>query len=149
MFQVLEELLVSRCHFPPGTGVPRALRVLDPLSGRAVGRGLKIIRPLHTVICVRESGSGDFQQTDTPFFYHSSFAEDSQLLPGIMVNIQAGLRRLLTGCLKLLSPVTLNSQADEDHIRSALRAWVALWRIWKPSDDAEFSSYVPQCIACR
>ncbi|KAJ2936900.1 hypothetical protein H1R20_g195, partial [Candolleomyces eurysporus] len=135
MGEVLEDILATERYFSrSSTDVHRTLNVLDRISGRPAGRGIKALRSLHAVTCLVGSGSG--------FFYHSSFPEflknHPQPVPDLTVDAQKGVRRLLAGCLKTFTPVALDSEVDED-LRFALAQWAPLWRQWNPSDENDYS----------
>ncbi|RXW19293.1 hypothetical protein EST38_g6569 [Candolleomyces aberdarensis] len=149
MVGVLEELLATRGIFNLRSEVQASFNVLDRLSGRAPGRGTKALRPLHAVI--RLSGNEHRSPSDSPFFYHSSFAEflggQSQLLPDITISIQKGVSRVLSGCLKALSAVTTDGQVCEEHVQFSLDYWSFLWRRWDPIADADPSSHFKALLA--
>ncbi|RXW21876.1 hypothetical protein EST38_g3974 [Candolleomyces aberdarensis] len=150
MVRVLEEILAAGHLYLFYSGdVPAALNILDRLSGRPPGRGIKVLRPLHAVICL--SGNNDEISGDSPLFYHSSFAEflkdQSQLLPDTTINVQKGLSRVLAGCLKAMSAITMDVQVCEEHVRFSLRCWPNLcWR-WKPMADPDASSHLKVLLA--
>ncbi|KAJ2925586.1 hypothetical protein H1R20_g11509, partial [Candolleomyces eurysporus] len=64
MVRVLEEILAAGDHFYGN--VHAALNILDRLSGRPPGRGIKALRSLHAVICL--SGDGSRNSGDSLFF---------------------------------------------------------------------------------
>ncbi|KAJ2933266.1 hypothetical protein H1R20_g3827, partial [Candolleomyces eurysporus] len=146
MVEVLEEILAARYHFPTGTGITLALKILDRISGRAPGRGIIVIRPLHAVIRLADSDTA----VDGNFFYHSSFAEflenEPRLLPDVTIDVQKGVGRVLAGCLNSISSITMDSRVDEDYLLFAL-SWGYFWREWMPSDKAEFSSQLRVLLA--
>ncbi|KAJ2920902.1 hypothetical protein H1R20_g16193, partial [Candolleomyces eurysporus] len=132
MVEVLEELLLPQPL--SGIKVSTALNVCDRLTGRAPGRGIKALRPLHALVRL----SGNYDDRSSPF-YHSSFAEflmtGSQPLPDVTFNVQNAIRRLLPGCLKSLSVVTMDGQADEEHVKISLKIWPNLLSGWIPEED--------------
>ncbi|KAJ2921928.1 hypothetical protein H1R20_g15164, partial [Candolleomyces eurysporus] len=147
MGRVLEEILAVDDLFHGN--VHAALNILDRLSGRPPGRGVKALRPLHAVICL--SGNNDGISGDSLFFYHSSFAEflkdQPQPLPDVTISVQKGLSRLLGGCLKAMSAITMDSQVCEEHVRFSLHRWSILWQRWKPKADADPSSHLKALLA--
>ncbi|KAJ2928251.1 hypothetical protein H1R20_g8831, partial [Candolleomyces eurysporus] len=149
MVGVLEELLAATGEFRPRTKVQAAFNILDRLCGRAPGRGIKAVRPLHAVI--RLSGDDDGNSSNSPFFYHSSFAEflriTSQPLPDVTINGQRGLSRVLAGCLKALSAITMDGQVCEEHVRFSMDCWLNLWSQLKPITDADLSSHSKALLA--
>ncbi|RXW11879.1 hypothetical protein EST38_g13976 [Candolleomyces aberdarensis] len=150
MVGVLEEILMVRHYwFGSGFKAHSAINILDRLCGRAPGRGIKALRPLHSLI--RLSGNEHRSFSDSSFFYHSSFAEflegQSQLLPDITINVQKGLSRVLAGCLKALSAVTMDGQVSEQHVQFSLDYWSLLWRRWDPIADADPSSHFKALLA--
>uniref|UniRef100_A0A4Q2D2Z6 Nephrocystin 3-like N-terminal domain-containing protein n=1 Tax=Candolleomyces aberdarensis TaxID=2316362 RepID=A0A4Q2D2Z6_9AGAR len=150
MVGVLEEILMVRYYWSgSGFKAHSAINILDRLCGRAPGRGIKALRPLHALICL--SGNDDRSSSDSPFFYHSSFAEflegQSQLLPDVTINVQKGVSRLLAGCLKALSAITMDGQVCEEHVQFSLDFWSLLWRRWDPIADADPSSHFKALLA--
>ncbi|RXW13624.1 hypothetical protein EST38_g12233 [Candolleomyces aberdarensis] len=149
MVGVLEEILAVRFCFMLERQIHHVLNILDRLSGRAPGRGIKALRPLHAVI--RLSGNDDASSSFSPFFYHSSFAnfleDQSQPLPDVTINVQKGLKRVLAGCLKALSAVTMDGQVCDEHIKFSLNKWPILWSQWEPIADADQSSYLKALLA--
>ncbi|RXW21875.1 hypothetical protein EST38_g3975 [Candolleomyces aberdarensis] len=148
MGRVLEEILAAGHLFYRGD-VPAALDILDRLSGRPPGRGIKTLRPLHAVICLSRNNPRIFG--DSPFFYHSSFAEflkdQSQPLPDVTINVQKGLSRVLAGCLKAMSAITIDVQVREEHVRFSLGNWPGLWRQCEPIPDVDLSSHLKALLA--
>ncbi|RXW19299.1 hypothetical protein EST38_g6552 [Candolleomyces aberdarensis] len=149
MIGVLEELLAAGREFYRGEQVHAAFNILDRLSGRAPGRGIKAVRPLHAVI--RLSGSNYGSPSNSLFFYHSSFAEfledQSQPLPDVTINVQKGVSRVLAGCLKAMLTITMDGQVCEEHVRFSLNHWPVLWHQWKPIADADPSSHLKALLA--
>ncbi|RXW21873.1 hypothetical protein EST38_g3977 [Candolleomyces aberdarensis] len=149
MIGVLEELLAAGRKFQYAGKVHAAFNILDRLSGRAPGRGIRALRPLHAVI--RLSGDDDRRPGDSPFFYHSSFAEfltdQSQPLPDVTINVQKGLSRLLAGCLNALSAITIDAQVCEEHVQFSLESWPRIWQRWIRSADADPSSHLKALLA--
>ncbi|RXW21874.1 hypothetical protein EST38_g3976 [Candolleomyces aberdarensis] len=149
MVGVLEEVLTTRYSFQPRIKVHAALNVLDRLFGRPPGRGMKALRPLHSVI--RLSGEDPGSSSDSLFFYRSSFAEflkdQSQLFPGVTLNYQKISGRLLLGCLKSLSAITLDGQVCEQHVRFSLDRWSLFWIKSNPIADPDPSSYLKALLA--
>jgi hypothetical protein len=141
MVEVLEEILAVP-HYLFTVEIHLALNILDRLSGRAPGRGMKAIRPLHAVI--RLSNKDEGSHNNPAFFYHSSFTESlragSPLLPDVTLNVQRGVNRLLAGCFKSLSAIDMEGQANEEHVDVALDYWPLLWLQWNPDEDPDPSS---------
>ncbi|KAJ2925585.1 hypothetical protein H1R20_g11508, partial [Candolleomyces eurysporus] len=112
MVSVLEELLAAEDEFQYGEKVHPAFNILDRLSGRPPGHGIRALRPLHAVI--RLSNNAAESRNHSLFLYHSSFAEflkdQPQPLPDVTINIEKGLSRVLAGCLKAMSAITMDGQ---------------------------------------
>ncbi|RXW19497.1 hypothetical protein EST38_g6358 [Candolleomyces aberdarensis] len=149
MIEVLEDLLASKSYFDPGIDqLPAAMKILDHLSGRTPGRGMKAIRGLHAVVRLTpekggaEEGAGDHPRTLKDYFIHSSFVEFLQtpeVSREFAVDGRKSFRRLLSGCLESLSSVTLDTKVDAQHLRFALTAWPTFWShtAWGPSEEEE------------
>ncbi|RXW19296.1 hypothetical protein EST38_g6557 [Candolleomyces aberdarensis] len=150
MVEVLEDILAPPDVFESHVGVHRALDILDRISCRMPGRGIKAIRSLHAVIRLVNDQDGS-PNHEPEFFYHSSFHEflrkHPRLLPGVTIDVQKGVRRLLVGCLKSLSSINLNSRLDEEHLKFALSKWAYLWLEWKPFNEPEYSSELTALLA--
>ncbi|KAJ2928258.1 hypothetical protein H1R20_g8827, partial [Candolleomyces eurysporus] len=148
MVEALEDILAFRrsVHsiFRTKTALD-ALHVLQRICGRTFD---KAIRPLHAVISLSAQGH---EYSTLGMFYHSSFPEflldHPQLSPDVTIDLKKGVGRLLAGCLKTLSPITLDSPVAEEHLQFALGSWVRYWREWRPSDEVELSSTVKALLA--
>ncbi|KAJ2921931.1 hypothetical protein H1R20_g15163, partial [Candolleomyces eurysporus] len=117
MGRVLEEILAAGGEFEGS--VYDALNILDRLSGRPPGCGIKVLRPLHAVI--RLSSNNARKLRHLRFFYHSSFAEFLRDSPDITINARKGLSRVLGGCFKAMSAVTIDGHVREEHVNFSLR----------------------------
>jgi hypothetical protein len=131
MMEVLGELLCES-YFPRGIGLDEAVTILDGLSGRDLGSGMRALRGLRSVIHL-DNARVSTQPED--LFVHSSFAEFLQN-PRLSLNftVQGGKtrKRLVSGCLDCMSPITLYSKApDEPHVRYAVVNWPWLWQDWR------------------
>ncbi|RXW23721.1 hypothetical protein EST38_g2106 [Candolleomyces aberdarensis] len=148
MVAVLEELDVVRDYFAQDT-TSNALNIVDRLTGRAPGRGIKALRPLHALIRLSSNDGNSIDKTT--FYYHSSFAEflkqQPQLLPDVTLNVQKGVRRLLVGCLKSLSAITMNGQVGEEHVNFSMAYWPTLWSAWELIEDPDPSSLLRALLA--
>ncbi|KAJ2916751.1 hypothetical protein MD484_g3639, partial [Candolleomyces efflorescens] len=149
MVQVLEDL-VGTALFP--LSLAEALPVLDSLSGRSKGSGLRALRGLHALLHLRASESG------RGWFVHSSFAtflSDPQSSLEFTASRTKGHRRILSGCLDAMSAVTQQS-VDEDHHLFALVLWPVLWHssyVWVQDQDQllaqeEYLSMVRKLLEC-
>ncbi|RXW19295.1 hypothetical protein EST38_g6556 [Candolleomyces aberdarensis] len=150
MIQVLEDVMASEHHFDLDIGVRRALTILDRVSGRAPGRGVKAVRCLHAVMRLRDVVDGDPESDSLMFFYHSSFVEfllNPKVSLEFTVGVQRGTRRLLLGCFDSLSSMALDSKVDEEHFPFVLTRWAMLWNRWTPSDEAEYLSQLRAMLA--
>ncbi|RXW19289.1 hypothetical protein EST38_g6567 [Candolleomyces aberdarensis] len=148
MVEVLEDILAFRNSLYSMFGTRTALdalHVLQRISGRTYD---KAIRPLHAVISLSAQANEFFM---FGMFYHSSFPEflqsHPQISPDVTIDSRKGVRRLLEGCLKTLSSITLDSPVTEEHLRFALGSWGQYWRYWRPSDEVELSSMVKAFLA--
>ncbi|KAJ2922617.1 hypothetical protein H1R20_g14481, partial [Candolleomyces eurysporus] len=153
--QVLEGILASEWCFSQRTSISAALRLLDRISGRAPGRGMKVLRALHAVL--RPVDGEDDAQDPNPraldFFVHSSFAEfleNPQLSQQFSVDRQQGYKRLSLGCLECMSSITMQSvvwgSEPEDHIRFAVMNWAWFWAVWKPINEEEYLECLPKFL---
>ncbi|RXW20776.1 hypothetical protein EST38_g5087 [Candolleomyces aberdarensis] len=127
MIGVLEEMCAGSYFFHAGIGMHQAVSVLDHIVGRVPGAGMKAIRGLNAVI---RSSTSDGNRTRAAFFIHRSFREflcDPRSSHEFHIDEEKGLRRLLLGCLHLISSITLRSKVDEHHLRYALASWSRLW----------------------
>ncbi|KAJ2922611.1 hypothetical protein H1R20_g14473, partial [Candolleomyces eurysporus] len=135
MIEVLEEIVaLDEGGISGHLDMERAFSIVDHLSGRVPGTGMKAVRGLHAVLNL--SGEKDCmgnRVSGLRIFTHSSFPEfllDPHLFLEFRVNVQKGRERLLSGCLRYLSSITLDSKVDADHIRFAVADWTWLWFCW-------------------
>jgi hypothetical protein len=134
MVEVLEDLMsVRSTPLYSRSDIHHVLAVLDPLSGRPTGAGIKAIRGLHGVLHIPNTdnaqiGSKREQPGDT--FIHSSFPS-FLLSPALSLEFTVqpwkGDRRIFWGCLNALSSVALDTKVDHAHVRYALLGWVCRW----------------------
>ncbi|KAJ2921007.1 hypothetical protein H1R20_g16088, partial [Candolleomyces eurysporus] len=149
MVEVIEEILAFNCRVLYPIEFSTALNIFDRLTGRAPGRGIKALRPLHALI--RLDGTSSHSLGLLSCFHHSSFTEflrgQPQLLPDIVFNVQKGVCRLLAGCFKALSVITIDGHVDKEHVKFSLTYWPGLWSIWNPAEDADPSSLLRALLA--
>jgi hypothetical protein len=129
--EVLEDAIVaiSAGAVFVDSGHGAALRVLDDISGRPSGDGLRALRPLHAVLRIGNSNEG----TEIgDLFIHSSFREfleDSQLSFEFTVDVRKGGERLLTNVLERMTTFTtdtIGNKLEEANV-FALDNWCQLW----------------------
>jgi hypothetical protein len=129
--EVLEDAIVSRSaeavFQDPRHG--SALRVLDDISGRQPGDGLRALRPLHAVLRIGNSNEGT---RIGDLFIHSSFREfleDSQLSSEFTVDVRKGGERLLANVLERMTTITADTIGNklEEADVFALDNWCRLW----------------------
>ncbi|KAJ2914539.1 hypothetical protein MD484_g5873, partial [Candolleomyces efflorescens] len=137
MIEVLEDLRASEATFNAAqVDVNRAVSILDHLSGRVPGAGMKAIRGLHAVLNLTGSANDDYLdigRSSLRFFIHSSFDEfllDARLSQEFHVDETKGYVRLLSGCLRPVPSIALDSKLDADHLRYAVVAWTPIWHHW-------------------
>ncbi|KAJ2937068.1 hypothetical protein H1R20_g21, partial [Candolleomyces eurysporus] len=114
MIEVLEDIVVARPCFCPGSGFQRALATLDSLFGRPPGSGIRAVRGLHAVLCREDATAGDGLMLDP--FMHSTFSEfllDRQFSLEFVIDMQKGTRRLLRKCLEYMSTITMKTKVEE------------------------------------
>ncbi|KAJ2912959.1 hypothetical protein MD484_g7464, partial [Candolleomyces efflorescens] len=152
--QVIEEILACEWCFSQRTSISAALRLLDRISGRAPGRGMKVLRALHAVL--RPVDGEDDAQDPNPraldFFVHSSFAEfleNPQLSQHFSADRQQGYKRLSLGCIRCMSSITkqtivFGSEEPEEGVRFAVMNWAWFWAVWKPVDEEEYLACLPK-----
>ncbi|KAJ2936814.1 hypothetical protein H1R20_g259, partial [Candolleomyces eurysporus] len=156
MVEVLEDIMVACDYFPEHLGLKRALAILDSLSGRAPGSGIRAIRGLHAVL--RPIGTIDnVNRSRLRPFIHSTFPEflrDRQVSLEFAIDTQKGERRLLLKCLEWMSTVTMQTKLEEeDHLLFALHVSRPLWtQVWSSKEvvrscDAEYLKAVHQLLA--
>ncbi|KAJ2911894.1 hypothetical protein MD484_g8521, partial [Candolleomyces efflorescens] len=135
MVEVLGELMAftgDNLQFPHRASLDGVVRILDGLSGRDPGSGMRAIRGLHSMLDTSYSGN---------WFIHSSFPEFLQnpdlSLEFAVDDREKVLQRLLSGCLDCLSTITLGSTeaVDELHVQYALFNWPWVWDSWTPTDS--------------
>ncbi|RXW16670.1 hypothetical protein EST38_g9184 [Candolleomyces aberdarensis] len=147
--KVLEDLVETQWLFSGSTSIPRALNILDPLSGRAAGSGVRALRGLHAVLHLPTASL----PRPLEWFIHSSFItflRIPQFSLEFTIDRKKAYRRLLRGCLNTMSTITLQSVC-EDHHHFALLTWTFLWWLlwdyeYKPSDDAEYFSMLKKLL---
>ncbi|KAJ2930467.1 hypothetical protein H1R20_g6620, partial [Candolleomyces eurysporus] len=137
IIEVLEDLVVTRYLLRDDTNIPRALAILDPLSGRAAGSGVRALRGLHAVLRLHTTSPSGPPE----WFIHSSFItflQTPQLSLEFTIDETKAYRRLLWGCLNAMSNVTLQTVC-EDHHRFALNEWAWFWRLSWASENKPFA----------
>jgi hypothetical protein len=127
MIEVLGELL-CRLKLRPSTGLDEAVTILDCLSGREPGSGMRALRGLRSVIHLNSDEVG---HRPYDLFVHSSFTK-FLINPHLSLNFticpEKAFKRLVSGCLDCMSSITLYSKApDEPHVRYAVVNWPWLW----------------------
>jgi hypothetical protein len=127
MIEVLGELLCQP-GFPCGLSLDEAVTILDGLSGRDLGSGMRALRGLRSVIHL-DNARVDSRPKD--LFVHSSFVEfleNPHLSLDFTVRPGKALKRLASRCLDFMSSITLDSKApDELYVRYAVVNWAWLW----------------------
>jgi hypothetical protein len=129
MIEVLEDIEVSDGFSGRTVTMSRALSILDTLSGRVPGAGMRAIRGLNGVLNLHDTK----KSLGVRFFIHSSFSEfllDPHLSLEFHIDRQRGCRRHLLGCLNHISSISLDSDLDEDHLRYAVARWGWIWQDW-------------------
>jgi hypothetical protein len=151
MIEVLEDLKGSEGTFNADKiDLDRAVSILDHLSGRVPGAGMKAIRGLHAVLNLTGSANNDYLgigRSCLRYFIHSSFNEflsDPRLSQEFQVDCMKGSVRLLSGCLHPMPSIALASQLDADHLRYAVMAWTPIWYRWA---NSRFSTLSPTELA--
>ncbi|RXW20700.1 hypothetical protein EST38_g5169 [Candolleomyces aberdarensis] len=135
MVEVLEDIMGAVPFNALQVDMNRAISILDSLSSRAPGAGMKAIRGLQAVLDLAGAGISHTDCMDDDgqpleFFIHSSFTEflmDPHLSLEFNIDPQKGRIRLLSGCLRYMSSITMDSNLDEDHLRYVAVAWTNLW----------------------
>ncbi|RXW15343.1 hypothetical protein EST38_g10508 [Candolleomyces aberdarensis] len=133
MIEVLEDIDAAVLSFRREVGMDRAVNILDHLSGRVPGAGMKAIRGLHAVLNLTGGGKKDRMGNERPYleyYIHSSFhpfLRDPRLSLEFYVDGRKGCLRLLSRCLHHMSSITLHSKVDADHLRFAVLEWMCLW----------------------
>jgi hypothetical protein len=153
MLEVLEDIVAGN-YFDPHVGLQRALAILDSLSGRAQGSGIRALRGLHAVLRLSDTGSRSIFTLEP--FVHSSFPEflaNPQLSFELAIDRRKGQRRLLWKCLECMSTIYMQSKVDEEYLQFALRDFRALWvDTWQGNEDirlcqAEYIEAVRKLLA--
>ncbi|KAJ2912964.1 hypothetical protein MD484_g7449, partial [Candolleomyces efflorescens] len=119
MIEVLEDIEVADGFNGRSITMRRALDILDALSDRAPGSGMRAIRGLNGVLNM----NGKTKAPVFQFFIHSSFSEfllDARLSQEFHVDRQKGYRRHLLGCLNKISSISLKSSMEEEHLQYAV-----------------------------
>ncbi|RXW19035.1 hypothetical protein EST38_g6817 [Candolleomyces aberdarensis] len=144
MIEVLEDVVAARMILSGGINLPRALAILDRLSGRAHGGGIRAVRGLHAVLRLHTN--------ERNWFTHSSFTgflTSPELSPDFTVDLTRAWRRLSWGCLNAMSTITLQSE-DEDHHQVALAKCSWLWGAFRISNpllaEAEYLPMVRKLL---
>ncbi|KAJ2922692.1 hypothetical protein H1R20_g14396, partial [Candolleomyces eurysporus] len=133
MIEVLEDIDAAVLSFRSEIGLDRAVNILDHLSGRVPGAGMKAIRGLHAVLNLAGRDRGGRMSNEHPcleFYIHSSFRpflRDPRLSLEFYIDWRKGHLRLLLRCLHYMSSITLRSKVDTDHLRFAVLEWMSLW----------------------
>lgn len=133
MREVLEDTIVILSDLDKyvvfqDTAHEAVLRVLDGVSRRSPGDGLRALRPLHAVLCIGDSNEGEDIEW---LFIHSSFREfleDPQLSFEFAVDLRKGRERMLSNVLDCMSSITTDTIGDEleDADVFALDNWCTL-----------------------
>ncbi|KAJ2925166.1 hypothetical protein H1R20_g11932, partial [Candolleomyces eurysporus] len=128
MLEVLEDAIAFRIRnivrrLPCG----KVLELLDRLSSRSLGSGIKALRPLHAVLRI-----GSMNEPMYSLFFHSSFTEFLSTPPISMefsVDLNRGQERLLSNMLNCMTSITMNTISEqlEEHILFSLNNWCPLW----------------------
>jgi hypothetical protein len=118
MREVLEDTIVALSDYQDYVSVQdtrheAVLRVLDGVSKRSPGDGLRALRPLHAVLRIGDGNEG----TDIDsLFIHSSFREfleDPQLSFEFAVDLCKGRERRLSSVLDYMSSITTDTIGHE------------------------------------
>ncbi|RXW25101.1 hypothetical protein EST38_g737 [Candolleomyces aberdarensis] len=128
MLEVLEDVIAFRIRkivrrLPCG----KALDLLDRLSRRSHGSGIKALRPLHAVLRI-----GNMNEPMYNLFIHSSFTEFLSapfISMEFSVDLNRGEERLLSNIINCMTSITMNAISEqlEEHILFALNNWCPLW----------------------
>jgi hypothetical protein len=139
MIEVLEDIMVAGSYFGAPFGLQRFLAVLDSLSGRAPGSGIRALRGLHAVLRLSDTGSR-YDSLLEPFV-HSSFPEflaNPQLSFELAIDRRKGQRRLLWKCLECMPTISMPIKAEEEFVQFALHTFRDLWqRTWRRNEDVQ------------
>ncbi|RXW20780.1 hypothetical protein EST38_g5083 [Candolleomyces aberdarensis] len=149
MVEVLEDMVVTNYKFHFDAGITASVAILDRLSGRAQGSGMKALRGLHAILHLGERGTINHCQS-LNFFLHSSFFEFLQtptLSLEFAVDLRNGERRLLSRCLDRMSLITLQSKIHEDDVQFSLSHWASILRTLEPSDKSEYLAVVKRLLS--
>ncbi|KAJ2919447.1 hypothetical protein MD484_g1052, partial [Candolleomyces efflorescens] len=140
MIEVLDELMNPFTEFNFELNLAQVVAILDRLSGREPGSGMRAIRGLHSVLRLGNLTGNDPGATD--YFIHSSFPDflkNPRLSLEFTVHGGKAPERLLSGCLDCISSITLTDSRPpgelEPHVRYALHCWPSIWlsfsaRLW-------------------
>ncbi|KAJ2917910.1 hypothetical protein MD484_g2491, partial [Candolleomyces efflorescens] len=144
MTEVLEDVIVSlstdSLAFEKDADSQAGLRVLDTVSTRSPGDGLRALRPLHAVLRI---GKGNEATKMVDLVLHSSFAEflsGPQAASEFGVDLRRGRLRLLSRILDLMARLTPDTigQKPDDSVVFALDNWCHMW--WQNKEA------IPPCI---
>ncbi|KAJ2912547.1 hypothetical protein MD484_g7867, partial [Candolleomyces efflorescens] len=128
MMEVLEEILTKPfMHNDPP--YETALVILDRVSGRVPGSGIKSLRPLHAVLHL---GRGDADVKLDQLIVHSTFREflgSPHLSLEFAADINRANERLLSGMLGHMASITIDTIGNqlEDVVAFSLEKWCLLW----------------------
>jgi hypothetical protein len=128
MFEVLEDILAFEDVIFEDRRVHAVLDILDRLSGRYPGSGMRALRPLHAVLRIENE-----EELIDQIFIHSSFEEFlsiPDISSGLSVIRRNGQERLLSKIIDSLGRIRTNMACwdlDDDDTRFALKNWLRLW----------------------
>jgi hypothetical protein len=153
MVEVLEDIVAGN-YFDPHVSLQRALAVLDSLSGRVQGSGIRALRGLHAVLHLSYTGCRGLLMLEP--FVHSSFPEfiaNPQLSFELAIDLVKGHKRLLWKCLQFISSISMQSKVEEESLQFSLcifrPVWLSIWgrneavRLWQ----AEYIKVVQKLLA--
>ncbi|RXW16820.1 hypothetical protein EST38_g9031 [Candolleomyces aberdarensis] len=128
MMQVLEDVMAFGRTYYVQYRCDEALRLLDRMSMRLAGSGLKALRPLHAVLRI-----GNGAESIDNIFVHSSFQtflKSAHLSLEFTVDRNKGQERLLSSVLDRMAVFTMD-EIDEDGLGDrqlfALNNWCQFW----------------------
>jgi hypothetical protein len=133
MIEVLGELLCDDLFFRPSLSLSlnETVTILDALSGREPGGGMRALRGLRSVIHLDNARVNTLPEV---LFVHSSFVEflrNPHLSLNFTIHPEKPLKRIVSGCLDCMSSIILHSKApDEPHVQYAVVEWPWLWADW-------------------
>ncbi|KAJ2923769.1 hypothetical protein H1R20_g13319, partial [Candolleomyces eurysporus] len=129
MMQVLEDVMAFDQTRYVEPRCDAALRLLDRMSMRLAGNGLKALRPLHAVLRI-----GNGAESIANIFVHSSFQtflKSAHLSLEFTVDRHKGQERLLSSVLDRMAALTMD-EINEKHLGDrplfALNNWCPFWR---------------------